>query len=126
LVSGNQRGVGVQADNDTLRAFSMTGGSISDFQKNATVFSRCDLDVSGVTITGGGAQTGNAQNGIQATLSTGSISDNTITGLGYAGTTPNPPYSGAILLCGNTDLDVQDNFITGANDDSPMARVVGI
>ena len=126
IVSGNQRGVGLQVDNDSLMAFSMTGGSISDFQKNATVFNRADLDVSGVTITGGGAQTINAQNGIQALLSTGTISGNIISGFGYAGTIPDPPYSGAILLFGNTDLDVQDNVITGANGDTPMARVVGI
>src|SRR5262249_35679653 len=79
VVSGVQRGVGLQVDNDSLLAFTMTGGSISDFQKNATVFNHADLDVSGVTITGGGAQTINAQNGFQASNSTGSIHDNTIT-----------------------------------------------
>ena len=85
VVSGVQRGVGLVVDNDTLLAFTMTGGSISDFQKNATVFNRADLDISGVTITGGGAQTINAQNGIQVSNSTGTISGNTITGIGYAG-----------------------------------------
>ena len=80
-----QRGVGLVVDNDSLLAFTMTGGSITDFQKNATSFNRADLNVTGVTITGGGAQTINAQNGIQVANSTGTISGNTITGIGYAG-----------------------------------------
>ncbi len=124
LVSGVQRGVGLVVDNDSILAFAMTGGSISDFQKNATSFNRADLDISGVTVTGGGAQTIIAQNGIQVANSTGTISGNTITGIGYAG--PANAYSGAILAFGNTDLDIQDNVITGSNDDSLAAKVVGI
>ncbi|HMG47161.1 MAG TPA: hypothetical protein VK614_06845, partial [Allosphingosinicella sp.] len=125
LQSGNQRGVGVQADNDAgFLAFTMTGGSISDFQKNATVFNHTDLNVTGVTITGGGAQTINAQNGIQALNSTGTISGNTITGIGYAGAAD--AYSGGILLFGNTDLFVTGNTIVGSNEDSADAKVVGI
>jgi len=85
IFSGVQRGVGLGVDNDSLMAFSMTGGSISDFQKNATVFNFADLNVTGVTITGGGAQTINAQNGIQLLNSTGTIADNVITNIGYAG-----------------------------------------
>ncbi|MBM3528952.1 MAG: cadherin repeat domain-containing protein [Alphaproteobacteria bacterium] len=124
LVSGIQRGVGVQADNDTLLAFYMHGGSIGGFQKNATSFFRTDLDIDGVTITGGGAQTINAQNGIQAVSSTGSIANNTITGIGYAG--PSFVYSGAILLFDNTDLDVTGNVVAGSNDQSLAAKVAGI
>ena len=43
--SDMQRGVGLQVDNDTLAhlAFTMTGSSISDFQKNAMVFNHADL-----------------------------------------------------------------------------------
>jgi Ca2+-binding RTX toxin-like protein len=123
-VSGAQRGVGVVVDNDFLQAFTMTGGSISDFQKNATVFNRAILNVTGVTITGGGAQDVMAQNGIQVLNSTGTISGNTITGIGYAG--PADAYSGGILAFSNTDLDIQNNVITGSNDDSLAAKVVGI
>src|SRR6185295_6449643 len=130
LVSGVQRGVGLQVDNDSLLSFFMHGGSITDFQKNATVFSFADLDVSGVTVTGGGAQTGQAQNGMQAGNCTGTIADCIISAIGYAGTTGNPAadsYSGAILLTGNnTDLFVQDNTITGANGEDTDAKVVGI
>src|SRR4030095_9861169 len=62
VISGNQRGVGVQADNDSLMAFSMTGGSISDFQKNATVFNFVDLTFTGLTPTRGGAHSVNHPN----------------------------------------------------------------
>ncbi|HET9640380.1 MAG TPA: M10 family metallopeptidase C-terminal domain-containing protein [Allosphingosinicella sp.] len=124
LVSGVQRGVGLVVDNDSLLAFSMIGGSISDFQKNATVFNRADLNIAGVTITGGGAQTVIAQNGIQVSNSTGSISANTISGIGYAG--PANAYSGGILSSGNTNLVIAGNSITGANIDSVAAKVVGI
>ncbi|PWR18205.1 pectinesterase family protein, partial [Zavarzinia aquatilis] len=124
VVSGNQRGVGLQVDNDTLRDFTMTGGSISDFQKNATVISKANLDISGVTITGGGAQTVNAQNGIQVLNSTGSITGNTIEKIGYAG--PQVIYSGEMLLYGNENLSVTGNTITGTNDATADAKVVGI
>jgi Ca2+-binding RTX toxin-like protein len=124
LVSGVQRGVGLVVDNDSLLAFTMTGGSITDFQKNGTSFNRANLNVSGVTITGGGAQTGNAQNGLQVVNSTGTISGNTITGIGYAG--PADAYSGGILGFGNTNLNITGNVITGSNDDSTAAKVVGI
>jgi Ca2+-binding RTX toxin-like protein len=124
LVSGNQRGVGVVVDNATQLAFTMTGGSISDFQKNATVFNGAILNVTGVTITGGGAQTINAQNGFQVTNSTGTISGNTITGIGYAGT--QNVYSAAVLAFGNTDLNIQNNIITGTNNEDTNAKVVGV
>jgi len=124
VVSGVQQGVGVQVDNDTVLDFTMTGGSISDFQKNATVFNRANLNVTGVTITGGGDQTINAQNGIQALNSTGTISGNTITAIGYAG--PAFAYSGAVLAYGNTDLDITNNTIVGSNDVNADAKVVGI
>lgn len=122
VVSGNQRGVGIQVDNDEMLDFTMEGGSISAFQKNATVFNKANLDVSNVVITGGGAQTINAQNGIQVLNSTGTIDNNIITGIGYAGT--QVVYSGMILAYGNTDLAIDDNTITGALQ--PDAKVVGI
>ena len=124
IVSGVQRGVGLVVDNNSLMAFSMTGGSISDFQKNATSFNFADLLISGVTITGGGAQTINAQNGFQVSNSTGSISGNTITGFGYAG--PSSTTATGMLLFGNTNLEVTGNTITGSNDDNDDSDVVGI
>lgn len=129
-INGVQRGVGVQVDNDSLLSFFMHGGSITDFQKNATVFNYADLDVSGVTVTGAGAFALNAQNGMQAGNCTGSISDCDISGIGYSGTTGNPAndsYSAGILLTGNnSNLSVHDNTIVGANIDDANAKIVGI
>jgi Ca2+-binding RTX toxin-like protein len=126
IVSGNQRGVGIQVDNGggPQLAFTMTGGSISDFQKNATVFNNADLNVTGVDITGGGDQPINAQNGIQVLNSTGTISGNTIAGIGYAGT--GNWYSAGILAYDNTDLDITGNIVSGPNDVNADAKVVGI
>jgi len=124
IQSGNQRGVGLQVDNDALLAFSMHGGSISDFQKNATVFNYATLDISGVSIVGSGAQTINAQNGIQASNSTGSISGNTVSAIGYAGS--QIIYSGGLLLFHNANLDVTGNTITGTNGATPDGKIVGI
>ena len=124
VVSGAQRGVGLMVDNDTLLSFTMTGGSIYDFQKNATVFNQADLDVSGVTITGGGAQTIIAQNGIQVMNSTGSIDDNTIQAIGYAG--PQVVYAGLIPAYDNTDLAITGNTITGSNAADLNSKVVGV
>jgi Ca2+-binding RTX toxin-like protein len=136
IQSGNQRGVGLMVDNsnpgpNALLSFFMHGGSISDFQKNATVFSYADLDVSGVTVTGSGAQTINAQNGIQVLNSTGSISGNTIKSIGFADTVNNTAiYSTEIYAAGNTDLEITNNIISGpTNGDGStvtLARVYGI
>ncbi len=124
VVNGVQRGVGVQVDNDAILNFTMTGGSITDFQKNATVFNKANLNVTGVTVTGNGDQTIIAQNGIQVLNSTGTISGNTITAIGYAG--PAQAYSGAVLAYGNTDLNITNNTIIGANDENTNSKVVGI
>jgi Ca2+-binding RTX toxin-like protein len=39
---------------------------------------------------------------------------------------PANAYSGGILAFGNTDLDITGNTVTGANDESTAAKVVGI
>jgi hypothetical protein len=127
LVSGAQRGVAVIADNDAAGArlgFFMHGGSISDFQKNGTAFVHADIDISGVTITGGGAQTIIAQNGIQAVDSTGSVTGNTIVEIGYAGLSF--VYSGLFLGFDNVDLDIKNNTLVGTNDDTLDAKVIGV
>ncbi len=123
VVSGLQRGVGLYVINDTQAAFFMHGGSITDFQKNATVIAGADLDIDGVTITGGGAQTIIAQNGFQVENSTGTITNSTISGIGYAGP---DYYSGAMFLYGNTNLDVTNNTIIGTNGADAASKVVGI
>jgi hypothetical protein len=125
IVSGNQRGVGIQVDNDTQLDVHDDGWLDQRLpEERYRLQQRANLNVSGVTVTGGGAQTINAQNGIQVLNSTGTISGNTITGIGYAGA--QVVYSGAVLAYGNTDLDITNNTITGANLESTNAKVVGI
>jgi Ca2+-binding RTX toxin-like protein len=120
-----QAGTGVVVDNDSLLSFTMTGGSIEDFQKNAGRFWEADLDISGVTVTGGGAQvTGPAQNGFVVDSGTGSISGNTLTAIGYAG--PVLAYSVVIYARGVDGLDVTNNIIVGTNGASLDAKVLGI
>jgi Ca2+-binding RTX toxin-like protein len=124
LVDGVQRGVGLVVDNDAMLAFTMTGGSITDFQKQGATFVRADVTITGVTITGGGAQTVIAQNGISINRSTGTISGNTISQIGYAG--PAGAYSGLILASSNTDLAITGNMLTGTNGESAASKVVGV
>jgi Ca2+-binding RTX toxin-like protein len=121
VFNGTQRGIGVGTDNATQLAFSMIGGSISDFQKNSTVFNGAILNISGVVITGAGATSVIAQNGIQVTNSTGSISGNTISGFGYTG---GGTTATAVLGFGNVDLDITGNTISGTA--TTAAAVVGI
>ncbi|HEY0113662.1 MAG TPA: hypothetical protein VGB59_11005, partial [Allosphingosinicella sp.] len=124
LVDGVQRGVGLVVDNDAILAFTMTGGSITDFQKQGATFVRADIEITGVTITGGGAQSVIAQNGISINRSTGTISGNTISQIGYAG--PAGAYSGLILASSNTDLAITGNTLTGTNAENVASKVVGI
>ncbi|HEX8308279.1 MAG TPA: M10 family metallopeptidase C-terminal domain-containing protein [Allosphingosinicella sp.] len=124
-VDGVQRGVALVVDNDVLLDFAMHGGTISDFQKQAGTFVRANLDISGVTVIGGGAQPVIAQNGFSINRSTGSVTGNTLTGIGYAGPALDT-YSGVILASSNTGLVIADNVIGGSNDDSAAAKVVGI
>ncbi|HEX8364016.1 MAG TPA: hypothetical protein VF603_01885 [Allosphingosinicella sp.] len=123
-VDGVQRGISVVVDNDSLLPFAMHGGTIYDFQKQAGLFVRADLDISGVTVLGGGAQPVIAQNGFSIQRSTGIVDGNTITGIGYAG--PANAYSGGINASSNFDLVITGNTIGGSNGDSSAAKVVGI
>ena len=128
VLSGAQRGVGVQVDNagPTDLPFFMHGGSISDFQKNATVFINANLDVSGVTITGNGNQPIIAQNGFQVGESSGTITNSTVTGIGYSGAATDT-YSSSFLLYDNAGLNITGNNIVGANSGSDHTpRVIGI
>lgn len=123
-LSGGQRGRAVLVDNgdhDGALAFEMSGGSISDFQKNGFVATNAVLNVHGVTITGSGDQ-GIAQNGIVAFSSSGTIAGNTITGFGQIGDTISTA-TGVLLYTGNHDLAVTGNTIAGATD---TGRFIGV
>lgn len=124
LVDGVQRGIAVVVDNNSILSFFMHGGTIDDFQKQAGLFVRADLDISGVTVIGGGAQTVIAQNGFSIQRSTGSVSGNVMTNIGYAG--PALAYSGVILASSNFDLAITGNVVGGSNVESAAAKVVGI
>ncbi|HEX9931422.1 MAG TPA: calcium-binding protein [Allosphingosinicella sp.] len=123
-VDGVQRGISVVVDNDSVLPFAMHGGTIDDFQKQAGLFVRANLDISGVTVLGGGAQPVIAQNGFSIQRSTGTVSGNSITGIGYAG--PAEAYSGGINASSNFDLAITGNTIGGSNVDNAAAKVVGI
>ena len=122
--SGNQRGVGVQVDNDSQLAFFMHDGSISDFQKNGTVFNNAVLDVTGVHVSGSGIQD-ISQNGIQILNSTGNVSGNTIDHMGSTAI-PDGTWATGVLAYGNTNLHIDNNIIDGANDASTTAHVIGV
>lgn len=130
VLSGNQRGVAVQVDNDepamgeALLTFFMDGGALTDFQKNATVFGNADLDIQNLSIVGGGAQTIIAQNGFQVFGSTGTIANNTVADIGFAGASV--AYATGMLLYGNTGLSVTNNAVRGSNGDDAASQVVGI
>lgn len=115
-LSGGQRGRAVLIENDSALAFQMSGGSISDFQKNGLVATNAVLDVHGVAIAGGGVVGSLAQNGIVTFGSSGVIAGNTITGLGYP--TDASSATGILLVSGNHDLAVTGNTVTGATTDS--------
>src|SRR5207237_1696544 len=78
-----------------------------------------------VTGTGGGAQTtGPAQNGFVVESGAGSIHNNTITAIGYAG--PVVTYSVMVYARGTDNLDVTDNILTGTNGATSAAKVLGV
>ncbi|HYE29346.1 MAG TPA: hypothetical protein VEA61_14090, partial [Allosphingosinicella sp.] len=122
-VNGVQRGRAVLVDNDSQLAFTMTGGSITDFQKNGLVVNNADLTVTGVAITGGSVQQ-IAQNGIVVSNSTGLIDGNTITGLGTS--TQTSAATGILGIGGNVDLDITDNTISGTNAEDATSISLGI
>lgn len=116
-ISGGQRGRAVLVDNDNPLGFEMSGGSISDFQKNGLVATNAVLNVHGVAITGGGAVSALAQNGIVTFASSGLIANNTVSELGYA--VPNDTNAvGILLFTGTHDLVVTNNVVTGAAAES--------
>jgi Ca2+-binding RTX toxin-like protein len=125
IVDGVQRGIGLGVNNDSILPFTMTNGSIVDFQKQATAIFRADIDISGVTVTGGGTQPVVAQNGFSVQQSTGNLSDNIISAIGYSGPAAGT-YSGGILAHSNTDLAITGNTITGSNAGSTAGRIEGI
>jgi Ca2+-binding RTX toxin-like protein len=125
---GLQRGNGVLVLNSPLLlppalTFFMHNSTVSNFQKNGVTIFNAAIDVSGNTVTGVGVHAVQAQNGIQIGDNiTGSIVNNTITGLGYAPAVPDVFLGSGILILGDSTFGdrastvaVTDNTVTGAS-----------
>ena len=114
-LSNVQRGIGVGVDNDTQMDFVMSGGSITGFQQAGAEIRGANLTLGGalggVLITGGGSQANIVQNGVIVSQSTGTISGNTINGLGYTG---GASFASGVLGQGNTNLNITSNTIAGS------------
>ncbi|WP_380785607.1 VCBS domain-containing protein [Sphingomonas sp. R86521] len=123
-LSGGQRGRAVLVDNGDHApglVFEMSGGSISDFQKNGLVVTNAVLNVHGVAITGSGPTGALAQNGIVTFDSSGVITNNVVSALGYVGNASSA--TGILVYSGNHDLAVTANTVTGAIADSHFVGI---
>jgi len=89
--SGVQHNTAIIVDNTdaALRTFTLTNSTVTNFQKNALalVGTGLTVNVDHNTVTGAGAITTTAQNGIQVSGGAGgSITHNTVSGIDYVGT----------------------------------------
>jgi len=120
--SGAQHGVAIYAyNNDTVaRSITVQDCDISGFQKNgmaliSDALTPLTVDVQGNTVTGAGATSVTAQNGIQIGTSSGSntngtVANNTVSGIGYSGAS----YVASSFLQFFGDVDFTDNTVTDA------------
>jgi len=127
--SGVQRGVGilVQASTGGSPSVNVNGVSVHDFQKGGIVYNGCGCSsavagastgtVSGNTVTGVGATSAIAQNGIQVGFGAGpvTISSNTVSAVEYTGDPANGISSGILLYSTNSN-PVTNNTVTAAQD----------
>ncbi|MBI4183235.1 MAG: right-handed parallel beta-helix repeat-containing protein [Proteobacteria bacterium] len=119
-LSGAQRGVAILVNNTDgeARDVEVKDSLVADFQKNGLTFIGDGLTVTveGNTVTGGGAQSIIAQNGIQVSEgATGTISDNTVEEIGYAGP-GNWAASGILVYAAGEGVEVEGNIISGPAD----------
>ncbi len=128
-LSGNQQGVAIYAYNADAapRAITLSGNSISDYQKNGVALNGVGITatISGNTVTGAGSSPVQAQNGIQIGYgAVGSITGNTVSGnactSATAGCTDDPTSSatadgaaGILIYAPGTGLvTVSNNILT--------------
>lgn len=130
-VSGVQQGRAIYANNadGVSRSLTVSDNTVEDFQKNAIDLRGAGLivDVSGNTITGNGTTPTTAQNGIVLGVTgevTGSVTDNTISEIGYTG--PADATSAGILSYGS-DVTIADNTLTAPSPEmGETLKAVGI
>jgi len=129
---GDQRNFGILVVNNTtlagdipttseaaaLNTISITGSAIESFQKNGITVEYADATISGNTLTGLGP-IDNAQNAIEIGESTGSVSNNVITDVGYIGAVA----ATGVLAFFDQGLNITGNNFTGASGSDPLSPV---
>lgn len=121
--NGVQDGVGIYADNEDgmARSLTISGDTIFNYQKNGMALFGTDLSLSVTNniVTGAGATTQIAQNGIEVGEgATGTISGNTVSGNEYSGVGSGADQftdtqSTGLLLFDTSGLVVENNIIDG-------------
>ena len=135
---GDQRNVGILALNTDpsgggvptdaqiagLNTLSIVNSTIQDFQKGAIVVSAANVHIDNNTVIGVG-DVNQAQNGIQVSGSTGDISSNSISNIGFIN--PSAAATG-VLAFDNDRLTINGNSFTGALDanNNVLGSTVGI
>jgi hypothetical protein len=123
---GDQRNVGILALNNdpsqggvptdgqigALNTLTITNSTIKDFQKGGIVVTAANAHIDHNVIVGVG-DVNQAQNGIQISGSTGDVSSNTISNIGFV--TPDTAATG-VLAFDNNRLSIDHNSFSGALD----------
>ena len=112
--SGTQHGVGIYALNDdgVARTITIVDNIIDNFQKNGMAFIGDGLTVTveGNTVTGEGATSVTAQNGIQISGgATGTIENNTVIDIYYSG--KDWTASGILVQSAGDTVEIKDNVV---------------
>jgi len=122
---GNQRNTGIYVANTDIDAIAtpdnvdlaglnsieIRNSTVTNFQKGAIVIVNANVNIHDNTVTGMGGTTWTAQNGIQVSGSTGTINDNTVSGIGYTGSSW---AASVILTFYNNGLVIDGNTLTGS------------